>query len=174
MVYVIQVLLTACSQAGIADSLRASCMTYTIAVCTVKTPDDGQRNCPKHVEYYSKNKFEKLVHPVGFITRRCGENNITCSFIIYVLIYILLFVCFWRNSPPPSGPGLRHSRGFQITHIDTPQSVGLLWTSDLLVAETSSWKHTTLTTDIHASSGIRTHSPSKRAASDLRLRPRGH
>ena len=31
-----------------------------------KTPDDGQRNCPKHVEFYSKNKFEKLVHLVGF------------------------------------------------------------------------------------------------------------
>jgi len=24
---------------------------------------------PKHVEFYSKNKFEKLVHLVGFITR---------------------------------------------------------------------------------------------------------
>jgi hypothetical protein len=33
-----------------------------------KTPDDGQRNCPKLVEFYSKNKFEKLVHLVGFIT----------------------------------------------------------------------------------------------------------
>ena len=32
-----------------------------------KTPDDGHRNCPKHVEFYSKNKFEKLVHLVGFI-----------------------------------------------------------------------------------------------------------
>ena len=32
-----------------------------------KTPGDGQRNCPKHVEFYSKNKFEKLVHLVGFI-----------------------------------------------------------------------------------------------------------
>ena len=30
-------------------------MTYTIAVCTVKkTSDDGQRNCPKHVEFLSK------------------------------------------------------------------------------------------------------------------------
>ena len=47
-------------------------MTYTIAVCTVKkTPDDGQTNCPKHVEFYSKNKFEKLVHLVGFIIRTC-------------------------------------------------------------------------------------------------------
>jgi hypothetical protein len=45
-------------------------MTYTIAVCTVKrTPDDGQRNCPKHVEVYFKNKCEKLVHLVGFIIR---------------------------------------------------------------------------------------------------------
>jgi hypothetical protein len=33
-------------------------------------PDDGQRNCPKHVNFYSKkNKFEKLVHLVGFIVR---------------------------------------------------------------------------------------------------------
>ena len=28
-----------------------------------------QRNCPKHVEFYSKNKFEKLVQLVGFIIR---------------------------------------------------------------------------------------------------------
>jgi hypothetical protein len=42
-------------------------MTYTIAVSTVKNPDDGQRNCPKHVEFYCKNKFEKLLHLVGFI-----------------------------------------------------------------------------------------------------------
>ena len=34
-----------------------------------KTPDDGQRNSPKHVEFCSKNKFEKLVRLVGFIIR---------------------------------------------------------------------------------------------------------
>ena len=34
-------------------------------------PDDGQRNCPKHVKFYSKNKLEKLVHLVGFIIRIC-------------------------------------------------------------------------------------------------------
>jgi len=37
-----------------------------IAVCT---PDDGQRNSPKHVEFYSKNKCGKLLHLVGFIIR---------------------------------------------------------------------------------------------------------
>ena len=34
-----------------------------------KTPDDGQRNYLKHVEFYSKNKFQKLVHIVGFMIR---------------------------------------------------------------------------------------------------------
>ena len=43
---------------------------YTIAVFSVKkTPENGQRNCPKHVEFYSKNNFEKLVHLVGFSIR---------------------------------------------------------------------------------------------------------
>jgi hypothetical protein len=51
MVYVIKILLTGCS----------------------KTPDDEQRNCPKHVEFYSKNKSEKLVHLVGFIIRTVGD-----------------------------------------------------------------------------------------------------
>jgi len=45
-------------------------MTYTIAVCTAKTRDGGQRNCPKHVEFYSKNKFEKFVHLVVIKSRR--------------------------------------------------------------------------------------------------------
>ena len=62
---------------------------------------------------------------------------------------------------------------FPWSHSDTPQSVGLLWRSDRRVAETSTWQHTTFTT-IHAPGGIRTHNLSKRAAADLRLRPRGH
>ena len=51
-------------------------MTYTTAVCTVKNNDDGQRNCPKHVEFYSINKFEKLVHLVG-----CTGKSIKISHI---------------------------------------------------------------------------------------------
>ena len=42
------------------------CMQY-------QTPDDGQKICPKHVEFYSKNKFERLVHLVGFIIRMCHD-----------------------------------------------------------------------------------------------------
>ena len=55
-----------------ADSLRAGSNLYDIYHCFVyseKTPDDGQRNCPKHVEFYSKNTFVKLVHLFGFIIR---------------------------------------------------------------------------------------------------------
>jgi len=54
-----------------ADSLqRVNLYDIYLLLCVQwKAPDDGQRNCPKHVEFYSKNKFEKLVHLVGFIIR---------------------------------------------------------------------------------------------------------
>ena len=57
-------LLTACEQAV------SKPVWHTPLLCVQwKTPDDGQRNCPKHVEFYSKNKFGKLVHLVGLIIR---------------------------------------------------------------------------------------------------------
>ena len=99
-----------------ADSLRSSCqqtcMTYTIAYdqavskpvwhtriplpCVQrKTPDDGHRNCPKHAEFHSKNKFEKLVHLVGFILRiyqdtRSHErqNPLHCHPSIFYLVFL--------------------------------------------------------------------------------------
>ena len=59
-----------------------------------------------------------------------------------------------------------------------PQSAESLWASDQPVAETSAWRHITLTADkqtnIHVPGGIRTHNLNRRAAEDLRLRPRGH
>ena len=45
----------------------------------------------------------------------------------------------------------------EITHNDAPQSVGLLWMSDQLVAETSTLPNMTLTANIHAPGGIQTH-----------------
>ena len=68
-----------------------------------KTPDDGQRNCPKRVEFYSKNKFEKLVHLVGFITRiwhdaRSPErqNQIVCIWCIWQMI-MNFFLLDWYD-----------------------------------------------------------------------------
>ena len=40
-------------------------MFRTVSLSIVRSL--AQRNCPKHVEFYSKNKFEKLGHLVGFI-----------------------------------------------------------------------------------------------------------
>jgi hypothetical protein len=73
---------------------------------------------------------------------------------------------------PPEGQGLIIEA--LRSHSDTPQSVGLLFPSDRPVAETSTWQHTTLTTNIHVTGGIRTHNPSKRVAADPRLRPPAH
>jgi hypothetical protein len=68
-----------------ADSLRTglswSCsqavgkLVWHITLLCVqwKAPDDGQRNCLKHVEFHFKNKFEKLVHLIGFITEICHD-----------------------------------------------------------------------------------------------------
>ena len=97
-----------------ADSLRAgcrrTCMTYTIAkpvpswscsqavnkivwhiplLCVQwETPDDGQRNGPKHIDLHSKNKFEKLVHLVGFIIR-------TYCLYMYLRLSVLGRVVVW-------------------------------------------------------------------------------
>ena len=97
----------------------------------------------------------------------------------YVVEYCLLS---WRYNPlwlyfhsPVVCFSLLVFRGFLIIHNDAPQSVVLLWTSDKSVSETSTWQHTTLTTDKHpCRGGIRTHNLSRRAAEDLRLRPRGY
>jgi len=51
---------------GLQTACKLSANLYVLLYVQWKTPDDGHRNCPKHVEFYSKNKFEKLVHLVGF------------------------------------------------------------------------------------------------------------
>jgi hypothetical protein len=50
-----------------------------------------------------------------------------------------------------------------MTHNDSPQSVGILWMSDQLVAETSDTQHSQKT-DIHVPGGIRVHNLSRREA----------
>jgi len=47
-------------------------MVYVIQVCCAYSEKLWwwTGNCPKHVEFHSKNKFEKLVHLVGFILRK--------------------------------------------------------------------------------------------------------
>ena len=77
-------------------SCQQTCVTYTVTVFTVKTPDDGQRNCPKHVEFHSKNKFEKLVHLVGFIKRNLNRARSKCLSFCYKFSQYMIryFLCF--------------------------------------------------------------------------------
>jgi hypothetical protein len=80
---------------------------------------------------------------------------------------------FFYGATAPSGPEPSHFRGFTIT--GTLHSVGLLWTSDQLVAETSAWDtHHSQQTNFHAPGEIRTRNPSQQVVTDPRLRPRGH
>ena len=51
---------------------KLSANLYDLQHCCVYSEKfliDRQRNCPKQVQFYSKNKLEKLVHLVGFIIR---------------------------------------------------------------------------------------------------------
>jgi len=56
---------------------------------------------------------------------------------MYLCIYI-----FFNGRTARSRPGSPHYRCFTITLRHTQHSVGLPWTSDQPVAETSSWKNT--------------------------------
>jgi len=74
---------------------------------------------------------------------------------------------------PPLGQGVLSIEASR-SHSGTPQSVALLWTSDQPDAGTSTWQHTTLTTNIYVPRGMQSRNPSKRATVDPRLRQRGH
>ena len=92
-------------------------MVYVIQVCWQlasrirtelqwKIPDDGRRNCPKRVEFNSKNKFAKLMHLVGFIIRiyhdaRSPERQICWLYVVNKDIF---------SFPHPSRPNLRHTQ----------------------------------------------------------------
>jgi hypothetical protein len=57
------------------------------------TPNDGQRNCPKHVEFHSKNKFENLLHLVCFVIRNLSRCTVT-----WVWNKIIIFPSMPRSS----------------------------------------------------------------------------
>ena len=60
--------LRACSQA-VTQAVSKPVWLIPLLCVQWKTLDDGQKNCLKYVEFYSKNKLEILVHLLGFIIR---------------------------------------------------------------------------------------------------------
>jgi hypothetical protein len=91
-----------------------------------------------------------------------------CKWRRFFLLNNILLFFFFSGSAAQRGLWPLRSRGFLITHNDAPQSVGLLWTSDQLVAETSTRQHTTYTADKHScprwDSNPRSQQASDRAA----------
>ena len=72
-------------------------MSYRFADSLLADLCDGLGNYLKHVEVYSKNKFEKLVHLVGFVVRiyhdlRSPERRINQ----YICLYTLYVLKFWH------------------------------------------------------------------------------
>jgi hypothetical protein len=60
----------------------------------------------------------------------CLSRDMNIIFTLFILLFSLAL-------QPSAGYGLLVHEVFVITHNDVPQSVGLVWTSDQLVAETS-------------------------------------
>ena len=83
------------------------------------------------------------------------------------------FLSLWRCGPTRAMAS-SFLRFRDHTH-DASQSVGLLWTSDQLSQRPLlDNTHNTHNRQTSMPGGIRTHDRSRRAAADLRLRPRGH
>jgi hypothetical protein len=80
------------------------------------------------------------------------------------LFYNISPSLFWR-----CGPSLSILHEISRSHTTTQQSVGLLSTSDLLVAKYNTFSQET---DIHVPDVFRTQNLSRRTAAELRLRPR--
>jgi hypothetical protein len=57
------------------ESYLQTCMTYTIAVCTVKNSWRWTEELSETCRISFQNKFEKLVRLVGFITRNKNWNS---------------------------------------------------------------------------------------------------
>jgi hypothetical protein len=80
----------------------------------------------------------------------------------------------WHNSPLWTRvPSLSRLHD----HSDTPQSLGLLWTSDQPDPETSTWQHTTISRDRHLCPwrcSNRHYQQASGCRPNERLRPRGY
>jgi hypothetical protein len=91
---------------------------------------------------------------------------------------LVQFLSFWCNRPPPPmGQGLLFhevSRSHTTTHHSRQDSSGRVISSSQRSLPLPDNTQHSRQTNIHAPGGIRTHNLCRRAAVDLRLRPRGH
>ena len=89
----------------------------------------------------------------------------------YMLFDCLLFLSMAQQALV--GQGLFNIES-SLWHSDTPHSVGLLWTSDEIVEETSTYTTHNTHKGHLCPNEIRTRNPRKRAAADPRFKRRGY
>jgi hypothetical protein len=85
--------------------------------------------------------FERLIHVpciciILYYDQQMQNIFANCAFVGHSTKLLFIFFIF-SGSAAQRGLWPPRPRGFLFTHNDVPQSVGLLWTSDQLVAETS-------------------------------------
>ena len=105
-------------------------------------------------------------HATAFLVSRFQFHN---------LVMTRYLVCLFLAQQPPVGQGLlihKVSRSHTTTRHSRQDFSGRV--ISLLQRPLPDNTQHSQQTDIHALGGIRTHSFNRRAAADLRLRPRGH
>ena len=86
MVYIVQFASRSVRSSVLILLASCNCNLNDINHCCVyseKTPDDGQRTSPKHVEFYSKNKFEKLVHLFISVINQLDAQNFSFTISLF-------------------------------------------------------------------------------------------
>jgi len=107
-----------------------NCNLYDIhlLLCVLwKTPDDRQRNCPKYVEFYSKDKFEKLVHLIAFIIRIYHDARSPELSILYLIGETVFFL---RKRTNLCHPAVANLHWHTITNHRELQARGFWATGD--------------------------------------------
>jgi hypothetical protein len=93
-----------------------------------------------------------------------------CTCIVYCTRGIYLVVYFPCGAAAKRGLWPSHSWVFYSAQNEAPKSVGLFWTYDQLVAETSTWQYTALTRNRHPCPRRNTK-PQSQQASGRRPKP---
>jgi hypothetical protein len=102
-------------------------------------------------KYHKFKRYQFLIQKIYHL--KMTEISILQSVILAeaeLIVKIFNYIFFFYGLTALYGPGPPRFVEVSWSHtLNTPQSVGLLWTRDQLFAETSIWHHTTLTRDRH-------------------------
>jgi len=131
---------------------------------------------PGSVETCSSETVRQLC--LDFIAWIAGDTGCTVHVVLRPAwpwtLTLTLNISIWRDSPaPPAQWAVASSFTRFLYHTQRRTTVGRT-PLDEWSARFRDLYLTTLITNVHAPGGIRTHNPSRQAAADLRLRPRGH